>query len=201
MNKLKKLAVLSLLFSGKTLFSAEETAINVKRDHEQVTPEDRSEEPSLKKSRIKKSVVWKEELVEEFIIPVIRSEFFINGKQIDLPVCLEKKVFNGEALTEEEIALLLHEQVIPEDKSEEPIHKKSQIKKSVVWKEELVEEFTIPGIRSEFFIDGEQIDLPICLERKVFNGEPFTETEIALLSDYSSDEETEIETEEETEAE
>lgn len=126
MNKLKKLAVLSLLFSGKTLFSAEETAINVKRDHEQVTPEDRSEEPSLKKSRIKKSVVWKEELVEEF---------------------------------------------------------------------------TIPGIRSEFFIDGEQIDLPICLERKVFNGEPFTETEIALLSDYSSDEETEIETEEETEAE
>ena len=119
MNKLKKLAVLSLLFSGKTLFSAEETAINVKRDHEQVTPEDRSEEPALKKTRIKKSVVWKEELVEEFIIPGIRSEFFINGEQIDLPVCLEKKVFNGEPLTEEEIALLSNDSSDEEIETEE----------------------------------------------------------------------------------
>ncbi|MCF7900056.1 hypothetical protein K9K77_00970 [Candidatus Babeliales bacterium] len=105
MNKFKKLAALSMLFFGKSLFSAEEMVVRAKREHEQVTSEDRSEEPASKKSRIQKTVRWKEEN-EEFIIPGRKSKFFIDGEQIDLPLCLEQKTFNGIPLTEEEISLL-----------------------------------------------------------------------------------------------
>lgn len=116
MKNLERLMVLSLLFSGNFLFSAEEMTAKAKRGHEHVEPEAVSEESAPKKTRIQKTVRWKEEN-EEFTIPGRSSGFCVNGQEIDLPIAFERRVFNGELFTEEEVAMLFSDSSDDEEDS------------------------------------------------------------------------------------
>ena len=120
MNTIKKITVLSLLFCGTSLFSAEAMSIQAraKRAHTEVEKEEVSSEPAAKKARVTK-IKWADEN-KEFSIPKEWQQdgitVTVQGTLIYLPVKYEAAYFAGtlDQLPREEKRRLIKECAVPQ---------------------------------------------------------------------------------------